>query len=76
MCYARWGMKEIFTLFRHKIYYYCLISFEKLSLPNKITVYMITFIIKESLMTNNVELIEKEYKELLDAALSNPVWLM
>lgn len=23
-------------------------------------------------MTNNVELIEKEYKELLDAALSNP----
>ncbi|HBX2109674.1 hypothetical protein CWN70_11385 [Klebsiella pneumoniae] len=46
MCYARWGMKEIFTLFRHKIYYYCLISFEKLSLPNKITVYMITFIIK------------------------------
>lgn len=46
MCYARWGMKEIFTLFRHKIYYYCLISFEKLSLPNKIIVYMITFIIK------------------------------
>ncbi len=46
MCYARWGMKEIFTVFRHKIYYYCLISFGKLSLPNKITVYMITFIIK------------------------------